>query len=349
MNIYIWPIFFLLGFFVACNQQQESINYFNEVRHIIEYDSLYSDKNDEVVGIMSLDKYDKYLIGYNRRIADYFFSTYDIEDGVYLGSWGRRGQGPDEFIDVGRIAIVDTQFVFIDGAKKEIIYVPIKHVLNKEESLNIRRESFPYTLDFRPFDIEIINDYKIAIGAFKDSRFGVLDAENNIISCSSDYPFKYEEISGIFRGATFQSVIKSNSKQSKFVISTYQSDIFEIYQITDAGIERIYLSPFNHIPKIRPTPGRNSGYSIDRNKSIGGIENMAVTDDYIYLIYTSKNSAESSDSLNEILCYNWNGEKIRKYILPFPIITNSLCVDNEYIYGTQDHESEAVIYRFKMN
>jgi hypothetical protein len=197
-----------------------------------------------------------------------------------------------------------------------------------------------------------MNDYKIVIGTFKDSRFGILDAENNIMNCSSDYPFKYEEIPGIFRGVVFQSKIKTNSRQSKFVISTNQSDIFEIYQITDTGIVSIYLSPFHHIPKIKPTPGRNSGYDIDRNESIGGIVNMAVTDDYIYIMYTAEKSAESSYSghlLDEVLCYNWNGEKIRKYILPFPIRATTLCVDNAYIYGARDFENETMIYRFKMD
>jgi len=323
----------------------------------MEYDNIYSDKNEGVVGIMSLDKYEKYLIAHNRS-SDYFFSIYDIEDGIYLGSWGSRGRGPNEFLEASRLAIVDSQIIFTDGTKKEIIYVPIEHILNsllnKKENVIIRREPYPVTANFRPLHIAIINDYKIAIGSFENSRFGVLDAENNIINCSSDYPFNYDEISGIYRGVVYQSMIKSNSRQSRFVISTYQSDIFEIYQKTDAGIDRIYLNPFNHIPKIRPTPGRNSGYNIDRNSSIGGIVNMAVTDDYIYLIYTSKKSAESSYSshlLDEILCFNWNGEKIRKYILPFPInaITFTVCVNNEYIYGAREYERETIIHKFKMN
>jgi hypothetical protein len=120
-------------FFCACNQQQkrEPVDCFNEIKHITEYDTIYSDINDEIVGMMALDKYEKYLIAYN-RITDYFFSFYDIEKGVYLGSWGRRGQGPDEFTDAGRMVIADTQIVFTDGSKKEIIYAPIERILNKE-------------------------------------------------------------------------------------------------------------------------------------------------------------------------------------------------------------------------
>jgi hypothetical protein len=146
--------------------------------------------------------------------------------------------------------------------------------------------------------------------------------------------------------------MKSNIEQSKFVISTFSSDIFEIYQITDAGIVRTYLSPFNHIPKIRETPGRNSGYDIDRNRSMAGLVNMAVTNDYIYFVYTTKSDLEHYNSgflSDEILCFDWDGKKIKKYILPIPIIAYSFCVDDEYIYGIGEYEDETVIYRFKIN
>ncbi|MDR0572430.1 MAG: hypothetical protein LBG96_00095 [Tannerella sp.] len=70
----------------------------------------------------------------------------------------------------------------------------------------------------------------------------------------------------------------------------------DIYQITDAGIVRTYLSPFNHIPEIRKTPGRNSGYDIDRRESIGGLVNMVVTNDLIYFVYTAKSDLEYYNS-----------------------------------------------------
>jgi hypothetical protein len=347
-------IYFIVSIFIlynACKKQHEDINYFSDVKKITAYDSIYSDKDNEVIGLIGLHKYQNILIADNRT-TDYFFSFYDIEKGVYLGSWGKRGQGPDDFIEAGGVAIVDSQLVFTNRPKKEIIYVSIESILNKEETINVRRESYPHTAEFMPFHFLIMNNKKIALGIFKEGRFGVLDAENNIMDCPSDYPFNYEEVPGIYRGIVFQSRMKSNIEQSKFVISTFSSDIFEIYQITDAGIVRTYLSPFNHIPKIRETPGRNSGYDMDRRKSIGGLVNVAVTNELIYFGYTTKSNLEYYNSgflSDEILCFDWDGKKIKKYILPIPIIAYSFCVDNEYIYGTREYEDETVIYRFKIN
>jgi hypothetical protein len=234
--------------------------------------------------------------------------------------------------------------------RKEINYVSIPDILNKNETLNIKRESYPYTVDFRPLTINIINDKKIVTGCFKEGRFGVLDSENNILNRSSDYPFHYKEVTGIYRGAVFQGKIKSNPEQSKFVISTLCSDIFEIYHVTDSDIVRTYVSPFNHIPKIQKRSGRNSGYGIDYNESIAGLTNMVVSKDFICFTYSEKSYTKTLSSgklSNEILCFDWNGEKVKKYILPFPI--NDFCFDNHFIYGVRDYENETVIYRFKIN
>jgi hypothetical protein len=297
-----------------------------------------------------MEMFDNIIIAKNVSGDNYIFSFYDIAKGKFLDNWGTIGQGPGEYVQTSDYTILDSQLVFLDNMKKEINYIPIPDILNKSATLNVKRESYPYTVDFRPHTIHIINDKKIAIGSFKEGRFGVLDAENNILNCSSDYPFHYEEITGIYRGAVFQGQIKSNPEQSKFVISTFCSDIFEIYRVTDSGIVRTFVSPFNHIPRIQKRPGGNSGYGIDYNESIGGLTNMTVSKDFICFTYSEKNYTETSGSgklSNEILCFDWNGEKVEKYILPFPI--NDFCFDNNFIYGIRDNEDETVIYRFKIN
>jgi hypothetical protein len=68
-------IYFVCSIFILCNackKQNEEINYFSDVKKITAYDSIYSDKGDEVVGITGLNKYQNVLIAGNRT-TDYFF------------------------------------------------------------------------------------------------------------------------------------------------------------------------------------------------------------------------------------------------------------------------------------
>ena len=339
----------------ACNQQEkEAIDHFETVFEIVEYDSIYSDKNDAIIRLgahTDIDIFENVVIAYNRSGNDSYFSFYDIVNGVLVGSWGRKGQGPGEYVQLGSgFTLFNSQLIFLDRAKREINYVPLSNILCETEILTVKREPYPYTVEFRPTHLNIIHDKKIAIGSFQTGRFGILDAENNIINCTYDYPFTFPEITDIYRGSVFQGRIKSNAKQSKFVISTFASDIFEIYQITDSGIYRTYVSPFNYIPKIVKKPRENLNYTIDYERSTAGLINLAVTNDLICFTHSAKSYAECADSnneSNEILCFDWNGEKIKKYILPIPI--NNFCLDENYIYGVREYNDETVIYRFKMN
>lgn len=226
---------------------------------------------------------------------------------------------------------------------KQIKYYP--EILEDAAVLNVHKAPYPYTVNFRPTKMDIVKDKKIFLGAFKEGRFGVIDSTNTMVDCPAEYPFECGEVTGIYRGNVFQGCIEANNKQGKFVIATYSSDIFEIYQVTDSAIQRLYVNKFCNAPKVRKKGGQ---YVIDFNKSIVGLKNMAVSDDLICFTYSSalESEANQSDkSSNEILCFDWNGKKVKKIILPISV--NKFCMDDQYIYGVKYDEDETAIYRFK--
>ena len=76
---------------------------------------------------------------------------------------------------------------------------------------------------------------------------------------------------------------------------------------------------------------------------------MAVSDEMICFTYSAESYAKANKAgfiSNEILCFNWKGEKIKKYLLPFPIST--FCGDKHFIYGVRYIDDESIIYRFKL-
>lgn len=341
--IYI-VLFFILG--ISCNDTQIAVNSFEVVDNIVEYDSIFSDKSKPMGVITDMEIVGNTLIT-GHMLDEYQFSFIDVDNGNLKARWGRVGDAPNEFIDFGSgFTVSDSQLVFLCKAKKEINYASLYDILQKKENVNVKKESYPYTIDFRPSDLNIIGENKIVIGFFKEGRFGVLDSANCVKNTFGDYPFHYDEVEGIFRGMAFQSKIKSNAKLDKFVILTLASDIFEIYQLADTTISRTYVSSLNHIPQICK---KGQYYDVDYNKSIAGLMKMAVSEDYICFLYSSLNYNEArknGKTSNEILCFNWKGEKVKKYILPFPI--NNFCIDCSYIYGVRTCDEEMIIYRFKL-
>ncbi len=343
MKYYIIILFFILLCF-SC--KTIPINSFEIIEKIIDYDSIYSDKDSPFNTITDMAVVNNVLITQHAN-DEFHFSFIDMENGKLIRRWGKAGRGPEEYIQVGSgFSIFESQLVFLDAAKKEINYIPLQDLTDKKEQMEIKKEPYPYTVDFRPFHIDMLKDRKIAAGFFKEGYFGILDSQNNIIPHTFDYPFAYDDIQGIDRGTVYQTRIKTNITQNKFVIQTLASDIFEIYDTGEDEIRRIYVSPFKYVPQIQKQGRR---YGLKGNKSIIGLMSLTVSDELICFTYSDEkynNAHENALTSEEILCFNWNGEKIKKYILPFPV--SSFCIDRQYLYGVRYSGEESIIYRFKL-
>lgn len=343
---YTFTLLFSIVLFSACEKSDTSLDSFAIVDKIVNYDSLWSDKHALVGAITDIEIVDSVLIAEHMN-DEYNYSFINASDGKLLRRWGRIGDAPGEYIDFGSdFTISDSRLVFLERAKKEINYVSISDILKGSDSLSVIKESYPYTADFRPGRMRILNDKKIFLGSFKKGRLGVLDSKNEIVDSSSDYPFDCGVVTGIYRGSVFQGKMKSNNKQSKFVVSTFSSDIFEIYQNSGSGIHRVYVSHFDYIPQVWEKGGR---YTTDDAKNIAGLMKIAVSDDLICFTYSLLNRDEMlglGSVSDEILCFDWNGEKVKKYILPFPV--SAFCLDKHYIYGVRNYNDEIIIYRFNL-
>ena len=333
--------------FSSCRKNDVgSVYSFDTVCEIVDYNLICSDENATWGAIMNMEIVDSILI-LQHAMDEYAFSFINVNNGELLSQWGRTGEGPEEFIDFGSgFEIVDSRIVFLDRMKKERISVLISDILSKKEHPDITREAYPYNVDFRVLEINAVGNKKIVTGGFKEGYWGALDSQNHIIPNVAELPFDAGEVSGLEKGTVFGGILKANSKQSKFVLSIRASDIFEIYRVSDDGINRVYVSPFKHIPK---TWKKGGGYAIDYNQSIGGIKNIAVSDDLICfsLFLQNYNEAAKTDfASNELFCFDWDGNKVKKYVLPFPI--GNFCIDGTHIYGVRNFEDKIIIYRFNM-
>lgn len=308
---------------------------------------IYNDKREPLGEVTDMEILDNVLV--MKHMSDsYYFSFIDIVEGKLIKRWGSKGRGPGEYIQLGSgFSLSDRKLVFLDCARKEINKISIKEII-EDSDLVVSRTVYPNTANFRPRDMNIINNKSIVIGSFTTGRFGLLDSDNNIVECHSEYPFNYEHINGLLMGSVFQSKMKSNSKNCKFVIQTFCSDIFEVYKVTDDSILNIFTSPFQFKPVLKEHNRKNT-FSVDSYKSIAGLMSMAVSDDLICFTYSSQSYSDARSynfASDEILCFDWDGHKVRKYHLPFPI--NKFCINNKYIYGVSYQSNETRIYKFKM-
>ena len=331
----------------SCSKQgKEGVMDFDKVEYISSYDSIYADIDEPMGPVVELHVSGNMLV-LNHANDDKQFSFIDIESGRLVCRWGTVGEGSNEFIDFSsNFSLKDSCLIFQTSATKEINHVSLPDILNHRSILRIAKEAYPYSADFRPRRIYPFHDKKIALGSFKEGVFGLLEKDNTLISCEGDFPFSCDKVDGIYRGNLYQSRLLLNEDKNRFALFYMVSDAFEIYELDGRGMRKVYMSPFRSVPQLRE---RGERFSIDYDNSVAGFMTVSASSKLIGCTYSAKSyqEAASQDMVSdEILCFDWEGKKVQKYVLPFAI--SNFCMDAEYLYAVRYVDNQTVIYRFKL-
>lgn len=102
-------IIILLGF-VHCNDDESKDSYYfdGDIQYFDDNSVAVKDINSELVepgGAFSgmIAAYDSLLICWNYMFPDHFFTVFNVDTGEELGSFCKKGQGPDEVVSVNAI------------------------------------------------------------------------------------------------------------------------------------------------------------------------------------------------------------------------------------------------------
>jgi hypothetical protein len=128
---YLIIAFFL--FLISC-KNESSIGSFEITEKVSEYELIYSDKNDVLGAITNIESIDSIII--LKHAGDsYYFSFINKKNGDLISRFGKKGKGPDEYIQIGPgFTIKDSNLIFLDNTKKEINYAAIKDILNNSNN-----------------------------------------------------------------------------------------------------------------------------------------------------------------------------------------------------------------------
>ena len=343
MNKLFFSVIFVF-FIMGCKRANdgERIDSFSGQVKVTEFDSIIVHGEILCSGVSCLRSYKNYLVLQNKN-ADKALLFVNKENGKIDYAWGTIGRASNEFSDFGvNFSIYNDSLCFMDISQRKMIFSPIDKILSGENNFPIRKEQCPITAEFRPNQFCVVDGKKVLLGCFENERYGVLDGKNNILKTNSNYPFDVGTVKGIYKGTVFQGKIVPNDK--RFAIFTLSSDIFELYESTADSIRLLYHSPGRYIPAYTDDAGR---YRLVTSRNIKGIIDLATHESGVFLLYSDTPQREYRDEGSKIvLHYSWEGEKIRKYILPH--YCKKICADRKMLFCLSEDENTAQykIYKF---
>ena len=264
-----------------------------------------------------------------------FFSVVDVAENELFTSFGRLGRAKGELRSAPQgVNYRDGKLQLFDIASRSFVTISVPDGA-MENSL------IPVSSVFLPLRAMQIDGMLIATGWLGEGRLAFVKPGQELVQIEN-YPFDTGSLSGINRGAAIQCDLVCPPGLSRFLLRTMASDCFEIYEVKDSGVSRVFVNDFKYPPVIERA-------RIDYQNSSAGYIRSFVDDANIYLMYSDKSYHESSGHglvSDMIHVYDWEGHLVRKIILPDEI--GAFCVKDSFLFGVLEHSEYSEILRYEL-
>jgi hypothetical protein len=276
----------------------------------------------------------------NEEPIYHIFKITDENKIEYVSKFGNRGNGPNEFIYNLNIQIGEGIITIPDKSLSRN-YVIDSHSLLKD-TIPIITESLRDISNYNNF-IKLKDGLYVGNGRFIDGMFAFY-LNDSIINTKIPYPNDGIPADNLQKGMVYQGLLVKHPKKNRLVYAGYYGHILEIYEVTsDTAMHKI----FSDIYEYPLYEGKNSPNYLTANfkdKNRIGFFSISVSQEYIYALYCGRrNNEKNTEDANIVYVYNWDGGKIKKYILDKNIVGISVDKHDKRIYSLYNDPEDDIL------
>lgn len=273
----------------------------------------------------------------NDFYGDSLIHCLSAKDGKRITQLGTKGTGPND--------VLPPLYLFTRKDSLFLFSRPLWKLYGLDLTTGKVHQKFTV-----PSEVSLLfpleEDLYFSSGMFNDKRFWIFNDTGNKIAALGDYPthWKKEENIPLEARRMFHQVRGYGYARSKGVAVT-SSHVLELYGRNGKGEytlnKEILLADYEY-------NFTNQGISSQADLKpsfMEGAKDLAVTDDYVYVLF-DVNTKDSNQHLNkEIWKYDWNGNLLCKYHPDVDLSFLTLSDHREIIALTSEEEAKIGIYR----
>lgn len=243
-------------------------------------------------------------------MSDAVFYWIQLDKGT-LQKVGSMGQGPDEYLRFETFYRTNGQCGFYDSRLWRCVDITFG-----EENIGLHKRGRCPLQNFSMIPTAF-HTY-IGIGPYEKGRFRIMDAQGHEISCMGEQPYRDQterQIAERTRAMAYQGNIMISPDGKRLVHSIFTAPQLSVYQLTADSLWLIQ-SQIDSYPDYKPEENGDSyAASMSRHNKLGYVS-LAVTDHYIYALYSGKTTAQHALSAfcgNAIRVFDWEGNYIKEF------------------------------------
>lgn len=325
---FISPILIFIALILnQCNSDENSVNYavFPKIIKIEKYDWLPLEIDSISLNPKKICIVDSFLIVNNLKTSP-LLDLYNLREMKYICSFGQKGNGPNEFLDVKKVSnIPGTKIIGVFSiVSQKITFINLDSLVLKKSFGSLKPVSFRQ-LSYNIHDFELLSDSTfLCHGYYPDCRLKIINSEGLLIKTLGKLPDVKGELNRLSKeelAMAYYGVLGSDYERKIFLIGSLLAQQVEIFKgsqhLTSIGAEV-------------PLPeGSIEGHTFQfSEKSKETYDKVCANNKYIFLHYSGNSMEEISlnkiDTGFFIHVFDWYGNPVCSVESPLPIITMDL-------------------------
>ncbi len=266
---------------------------------------------------------------YDEKSNENLFHLFNPKHPDHVISFGRKGQGNDEFImPLEMMSYNDSVGMIYDYATKKLVSFCSNDILEGTPEYTLSyKDTFPSTVKLFVTRFNTV----LSFGFYDDCMF-YLQRDNQLLQKLGEFPYRdanEREIDNRLKGMAYQGVLRNNLSNDRFVYAVNSAEIAYFYKIDSLKAVPVCKYEFTY-PEYKPVQQENARSAAISSRNVKTFIDVTATDNYVYILYSGKNFKESGMRAfegNVLYVFDWEGKPLKKYLLDVSV--TRLCVNKE--------------------
>ena len=255
--------------------------------------------------------------------SDSLFHRVHVPRREYLGQYGQRGQGPEDFIHpaslnpYGRNALC-----CYDQVTRRLKVIERDSLTHRLRNSTLLTCNGPWNFDVIPFG----EGRFVVQGCIQDSLFAVIAGDGEPVCLAGEYPYRdvtERSLNPHFRAMAYQGPFRI-TPSGKMAFAAASSKIMYIYRLEQDRLQPVNIQTERYSDYM-PESNKGGGFSVVFKSSVVAYRDLSLSDSRIYALYSGRLYREKGWYCQYIHAYDWEGNLKEQYQLDVPIIV--FCVD----------------------
>jgi hypothetical protein len=278
-------------------------------------------KSDSLVFILDL-----------AAVEGYFILCYSYPDFKYLYSFCKKGQGPEEYVSIMNINLIDNILYFGIGGlgHTEIHYLDIKTFTPKNPVI----DKIKFSNDYGQLPVKVKcgnNFYMPNLAGLNNKRVLEFDGEGNFVSSFGEIRADVDSrMGGGVNKTLFEWIPVANGNADILVLATQFGEVIDLFFLKE-NHRQLTLKGKGGVPNEPYHPS---------SAGIEGFNCVAVTKTHIYAVYNGEKISESHEYRHGgqyIYVFDYKGNPVKKITL------------DKFIWCMYIDEAESALYALSTN